>query len=99
MADWMNATGTVQVAIIEAVQYYIDEKQSMDVDRIKALQGFKLTDKVNAIVMAHIASQQAAQPQPVTEPAVIPTDLSHVGAELNAKYEAENAADPPSTST
>ncbi len=61
MADWMNATGTVQVAIIEAMQSYIDQAKGVD--------DFVLTDKVNDIVKAHIASQQAAQPQPVTEPA------------------------------
>ncbi len=88
MADWLNATGVVQVAIIEAMQHYIDQVQAC-----QPLDGFKLTDKVNDIVQAHIKAQQ--QVQPITEP--IPTDLSHVGAELEQKYKDENATDPPST--
>jgi hypothetical protein len=93
MADWMNATGTVQVAIIEAMQSYIDQAKGVD--------DFVLTDKVNDIVKAHIASQQAAQPQPITEPAPDPEILEAVN-KLSQQIaeppdQESHAADPPST--
>ncbi len=98
MVEWMNALSVVQVAIIETAQALADLTAPTAPANPDA-EKFRFKDGVDNLVKAHLAAQQAAQPQPITEPVPDPEILDAVNKLSQQISEPPLATDQPNPPT
>jgi hypothetical protein len=68
LADWLNGVSVVQMATVQSLQDYHDQKIAVDdPNKAKAFAAFQFKESIDKLVLAHVQAQQQAQPVPVPD--------------------------------